>query len=175
VRALTALARLHLPPESNPWSGVAAFITAVAELDAADDAYRTTIGACLPAAKAQTVLAALTEFRSGAAQIRARVRLAVDYGDFDPLDAFAPPLHGSHADSVRRASLTDAARGEVAGLRARVNEEIGALLERAEIEALLTAKRSRNAAFDRILRSALPASAGDKLATQLLLVVDGWY
>jgi hypothetical protein len=174
VRALAALARLHLSAESDARSCVAAFITAAAELDAADEAYRAAIGACLPAAKAQAVLGALAEFRSRTAHVRAHVRQAVDYGDFDPLDAFAPPLMGSHGDSVRRSSLTDAARAEVAALRARVNDEIGARLERAEIEALLAAKRTRNAAFDRILRSALP-SAGDKLATQLLLLVDGWY
>jgi hypothetical protein len=121
------------------------------------------------------VLEALTAFRSTTAQIRARVRSAFDHGDFDPLDTYAPDMPGSHGESVRRASVTDAARGEVAALRASLNEAIAALLERDEIVRLIAAKRVRNAAFDRSVRAALPAAAGDKLATQLLLLVDGWY
>jgi hypothetical protein len=151
------------------------FARAVSELDAADAAYRSAIGAALPAAKARAVLEALTSFRSDTAQIRADVRSAFGFGDFDPLDTYAPDLPGSHGESVRRASVTDGARGEVAALRTSVNEKIAALLERAEIERLIAAKRVRNAAFDRSVRAALPKAAGDKLATQLLLLVDGWY
>jgi hypothetical protein len=121
------------------------------------------------------VLAALTSFRARAQEIRADVRRTIAFGDFDPLDTYAPDMPGSHGESVRRASITDGARGEVAALRSRLNEELAGLLDRAEIERLITAKQARNAAFDRSVRAALPASAGDKLATQLLLLVDGWY
>ncbi|MGD0474778.1 MAG: hypothetical protein ABSB70_16410 [Candidatus Velthaea sp.] len=151
------------------------FAATVAAFDEADAAYRTAIGAMLPSGKARAVLTALAEFRQQVAQIRARVRSTVGCGDFDPLDTYAPQLPGSHGDSVRRSSATDAARSEAAALRARVNEEIAAHLDRDEIERLIEAKRTRNAAFDRSLRAALTDAAGDKLATQLLLLVDGWY
>jgi hypothetical protein len=175
ARALAARTAAQLPTEWNREECVAAFAAVVAELDAADDAYQAAIGAHLSASKAQATLAALADFRLRVGDIRARVRSAVDYGDFDPLDTYVPTPRGSHGDAVRAASATDAARGEVAYMRARVNEQIGALLEREDIEQLTTAKRARNAAFDRSLRAALPARVTDKLATQLLLLVDAWY
>jgi len=152
-----------------------AFEPVVAELDAADSAYRATIGVVLPASKARAVLEALTSFRARAAEIRDQVRRAFDFGDFDPLDTYAPDMPGSHGESVRRSSSTDGARGEVTALRNRLNAELVDVLDRAEIERLIAAKQVRNAAFDRSVRAALPPSTSDKLATQLLLLVDGWY
>ena len=152
-----------------------AFEPVVAELDAADSAYRATIGVVLPASKARAVLEALTSFRARAAEIRDHLRRAFDFGDFDPLDTYAPDMPGSHGESVRRSSSADGARGEVAALRDRLNAELSELLERAEIERLIAAKQVRNAAFDHSVRAALPPSTSDKLATQLLLLVDGWY
>jgi hypothetical protein len=166
---------------SQPSPSAAAVVTAaafervVAEFDVADEVYRAAIGALLPAAKARAVLAALASFRARAGEVRSQVRGAIDFGDFDPLDTYAPDMPGSHGEGVRRASITDGARGEVAALRSRLNEELAALLERDEIERLIAVKQVRNAAFDRSVRAALPPPAGDKLATQQLLLVDGWY
>jgi nucleotide-binding universal stress UspA family protein len=175
VRALTARVRPQLPPGTDLAAVAAGLAQAVAGLDAADAAYRAAIDTLLPAAKARAVLEALTSFRTRGAEIRADVRRAVDFGDFDPLDTYAPDRPGSHGESVRRASFTDSARGEVAALRVRLNEELAAVLERVEIERLVAAKQVRNAAFERHVRAALPPVASDKLATQLLLLVDGWY
>jgi len=159
----------------NAAAAAAAFENVVLELDAADEAYRAAIGTLLPAAKARAVLSALAAFRARADEVRSQVRGTIQFGDFDPLDTYAPDMPGSHGEGVRRASITDGARGEVAALRSRLNEELAGLLDRAEIERLIAAKQVRNAAFDRSVRAALPPSAGDKLATQLLLLVDGWY
>jgi hypothetical protein len=167
--------RSQISVAPNVASSAGAFEPVVAELDAADAAYRAAIGAILPTAKAHAVLEALTSFRARAAEVRAEVRRAFDFGDFDPLDTYAPDMPGSHGESVRRSSSTDGGRAEVAALRSRLNAQLAELLERAEIERLIAAKGVRNAAFDRSVRAALPPSAGDKLATQLLLLVDGWY
>lgn len=174
ARALAARIRAQHRPESGD-TAPTAFAAVVGELDAADADYRAAIGTLLPADKARAVTAALMSFRTRAAQIRAEAGRAAGYGDFDPLDTYAPEFSGSHGDSVRRASITDGARAEVAALRAGLNEQLFALLERAEVERLIAAKARRNAAFDRIVRAALPGSASDKLATQVLLLVDGWY
>jgi hypothetical protein len=48
-------------------------------------------------------------------------------------------------------------------------------LDKIEIERLIEAKRLRNAAFDRAIRAAMPGGTSDQLATNLLLLADGWY
>jgi hypothetical protein len=175
ARAIAARVTSQLAPGIDHAALGPLCVRAVAELGAADGAYHAAIGAILPAAKARTVLAALTGFRSRVAEIRAGVRLTADFGDYDPLDTYVPALHGSHADSVRRAGATDAARSEVAQLRQRVNAEIIALLEPGEIEQLVAAKRIRNAAFDRSVRMVIPDVGAEKLAVAVLQLIDGWY
>ena len=114
-------------------------------------------------------------FRAEVADLRERTRVAAGYGDFDPLDTYVPSLAVSHAEAVRAANTADLARGEVASLRARVNARIAALLSADEIAELTAAKRLRQAAFDRAIREAVPAGIGDRVATQLMLLADGWY
>jgi hypothetical protein len=40
---------------------------------------------------------------------------------------------------------------------------------------LIEAKRVRNAAFDRAVRDVVPPGTTDQLATNLMLLADGWY
>jgi hypothetical protein len=151
------------------------FVPAVARLDKADQEYRAAIDRLLPKAKARELLAAMASFRAEVNELRERTRTASGYGDFDPLDIYVPTLSVSHAQAVRSANIADLARGEVVELRAKVNVRIGALLERTEIEQLTEAKRARNAAFDRAIRDVMPLGTSDRLATQLMLLADGWY
>lgn len=151
------------------------FVPAVARLDKADHEYRAAIDRLLPKAKARELLAAMASFRAEVNELRERTRTAAGYGDFDPLDIYVPTLSVSHAQAVRSANIADLARGEVVELRAKVNVRIGALLERTEIERLTEAKRARNAAFDRAIRDVMPPGTSDRLATQLMLLADGWY
>ena len=117
----------------------------------------------------------MARFRADVATLRERARTTTEYGDFDPLDTYVPSIEASHAHAVRAANSADLARSEVARLRAQANGRIGELLERNEIEHLTEAKRARNAAFDRAVREALPPESGDRLATHLMLLADGWY
>ena len=159
----------------QPEALVANFTVAIEALDAADRAYRLAIEAALPAEKSHALLEAMTAFRNGVAEVRERTRGITAYGDFDPLDTYVPSIPASHAHAVRAANEADLARNEVAHRRAQVNAHVVASLDRAEIERLIEAKRVRNAAFDRAIRSAVPAGTSDQLATQLLLLADGWY
>jgi hypothetical protein len=151
------------------------FVAAVVQMDLADREYRTTIEQILPAPKARELLAAMASFRSSVSELRERTRATAGYGDFDPLDTYVPSLAVSHAQSVRSANVADLARGEVAEMRTEVNARIGALLEREDIERLTDAKRTRNAAFDRAIRDVVPTGTSDRLATELMLLADGWY
>ena len=117
----------------------------------------------------------MAAFRNGVAEVRKRTRALTAYGDFDPLDTYVPSIPASHADAVRAANEADLARTEVAHRRAQVNAHVAGLLDRAEIERLIAAKRVRNAAFDRAIRDAMPLGASDQLATNLLFLADGWY
>jgi hypothetical protein len=144
-------------------------------MDDADRAYRAAIEAQLPPAKSTALLQTMAQFRSNVAQLREQTRAATEYGDFDPLDTYVPSIPASHAHAVRAANTADLARGEVARLRAQANARIGELLERGEIERLTEAKRTRNAAFDRAIREALPSATSDQIATHLMLLADGWY
>lgn len=174
MRALAAYATARAPIEFD--DGLLAQLTqAVRQMDAADRAYRATIEARLPAAKAATLLQTMARFRADVAALRERTRATTEYGDFDPLDTYVPSIEASHAHAVRAANSADLARSEVARLRAQANTRIGELLERDEIDQLTEAKRARNAAFDRAVREALPPASGDKLATHLMLLADGWY
>jgi hypothetical protein len=174
VRAI--IARLHAASNLyvDPHVSAGALSAATAEFDVADAAYRQAIETNLPPHEARETLAALTAFRSRVSALRKAVR-SPEYIDLDPLDTYGPPATGSHAQAVRNNAATDAARAEVAALRAELNAKITGLLERIQIERLVEAKRVRNAAFDRSLRAALPPGTSDKLATQILLLVDGWY
>jgi len=109
------------------------------------------------------------------AAVRERTRVTTGYGDFDPLDTYVPSIPASHAHAVRAANTADIARGEVAQMRAQANARIGELLERDDIVRLTEAKRTRNAAFDRAIRDAVPAGTSDQIATHLMLLADGWY
>lgn len=167
ARALAALAAAG--------GASADFSAAVVRMNEADQAYGAAIERILPPDKARELLAAAAAFRAAVSDEREETRAATGYGDFDPLDTYVPALPVSHAASVRIAGAADAARARVARLRAEVNARIGGLLERDEIERLTQAKRLRNAAFDRAIRDAVPAGTSDRLATQLLLLADGWY
>jgi hypothetical protein len=147
----------------------------VERLDAADRAYRLAIEAALPPAKAHALLEAMTAFRNGVSEVRERTRMATNYGEFDPLDTYVPSIPASHAHAVRAANEADIARAEIAHRKAQVNAFVAESLDRTEIERLIEAKRVRNAAFDRAIRAAMPAGTGDQLATNLLLLADGWY
>jgi hypothetical protein len=175
ARALAARTAAQMPREFSYDALVRAFAEAVVQLDAADTVYRETIGEVLPELKARETIAAMGEYRSRIAGLREHLRSAAGYADFDPLDVYVPAPGGSHANAVRVASATDRARHEAAELRSQVNERVVRLLDRPEIERLTEAKRVRNASFDHILGAAMPPQTGDKLATQLLLLVDGWY
>jgi hypothetical protein len=174
VRALAAYATARAPIELD--ADLFAKLTgAVRQMDAADRAYRAAIETHLPPTKATSLLQAMALFRADVAALRERTRATTEYGDFDPLDTYVPAIDASHAHAVRAANTADLARSEVARLRAQANTRIGELLERDEIDHLTEAKRARNAAFDRAVREALPPAAGDKLATHLMLLADGWY
>jgi hypothetical protein len=175
ARSLAALACVRAPVEGTSEAIVEDFVPAVARLDKADQEYRAAIDRLLSKAKARELLAAMASFRAEVNEVRERTRTAAGYGDFDPLDIYVPTLSVSHAQAVRSANIADLARGEVVELRAKVNVRIGALLERTEIERLTEAKRARNAAFDRAIRDVMPLGTSDRLATQLMLLADGWY
>jgi hypothetical protein len=174
VRALAACASARAPIDLDD-AFLAKLTGAVQQMDAADRAYRAAIEAQLPPAKATPLLQAMATFRAGVAQLRERTRVTTEYGDFDPLDTYVPSIPASHAHAVRAANTADIARGEVAQMRAQANARIGELLERDEIVRLTEAKRSRNAAFDRAIRDAVPAGTSDQIATHLMLLADGWY
>ena len=148
---------------------------AVRAMDAADRDYRAAIGTILPGAAARALLEAMDSFRARAAQIREQVRAAAPFGDFDPLDTYVPAFGGTHADAVRAANVADRARDEVARVRSEANARMGALLDAGQTERLIAAKRTRNAAFDRAIRAAVPPGVGDRLATQLVQLAEGWY
>ena len=174
-RALAALAHAHGTVEASIEALSDGFSAAVERMDEADRTYRAEIERILPQPKAHELLAAMAAFRASVAELRERARAATGYGEFDPLDTYAPALPGSHAQSVRSASIADQARGEVARMRAEVNGHLGALLDKIEIDHLTEAKRARNAAFDRAIRDVAPTGASDRLATHLMLLADGWY
>lgn len=174
-RALAALAEARVQTETDRETLVAAFTAAVERLDAADRAYRVAIEAALPAEKAHALLAAMTAYRNGVAEVRERTRGITNYGDYDPLDTYVPSIPASHAHAVRAANEADLARAEVAHRRAQVNAHVAESLDKAEIERLIEAKRVRNAAFDRAIREAVPSGTSDQVATNLLLLADGWY
>jgi hypothetical protein len=175
ARALTALAYARTPIEGDREALLARLEVAVAMMEDADRAYREAIERILPPDRAREMLLAIAAFRSEISQVRERVRSAAVYSDFDPLDTYVPFFPGSHADAVRAANLGDRAREHVANLRAGVNAQIGALLDPSEVERLMEAKRARNAVFDRAIREAVPSEVSDRLATQLMLLADGWY
>ena len=174
MRALAAFAAARAPVDIDD-TLLERLTGAVRRMDDADRAYRATIEAQLPAAKATSLLQAMALFRSNVAQLREQTRLTTEYGDFDPLDTYVPSIPASHAHAVRAANAADLARGEVARLRAQANGQIGELLERNEIERLTEAKRTRNAAFDRAIRAGMPAGTSDQIATHMMLLADGWY
>ena len=174
MRALAACASARAPIDVD--DGFLTVLTnAVRQMDEADRAYRAAIEAQLPAPKASSLLQAMARFRAGVAAVRERTRVATGYGDFDPLDTYVPAIAASHAHAVRAANAADVARNEVAQLRAQANAGIGELLDRDEIVHLTEAKRARNAAFDKAIRSAVPAGTSDGVATHLMLLADGWY
>jgi hypothetical protein len=175
ARALAACAAARAASDLDRESLIPAFTAAVVRLDDADHAYRAAIEAALPADKAHTLLEAMTAFRNGVAEVRERARAATAYGDFDPLDTYVPSIPASHAHAVRAANEADLARNDVAHRRAQVNAYVAESLDRAQIERLIEAKRVRNAAFDRAIRAAMPPGTSDQLATNLLLLADGWY
>jgi len=174
VRAILARLRAASSLDGDPDVLAGTLLAATAEFDAADAAYRRAVETNLPPHEARETLAALNAFRSRVRALREAVRWP-DHADVDPLDLYDPPATGSHGQAVRNAAATDAARAEVAALRARLNTQIGGMLDRVQIERLVAAKRIRNAEFDRSLRAALPPATSDKIATQILLLVDGWY
>ena len=174
MRALAACASARAPIEPEP-AFLGALTEAVRQMDAADRAYRGAIEAQLPPAKATPLLQTMAQFRNAVAAVREQAREATGYGDFDPLDTHVPAIEASHAHAVRAANTADLARGEVDRLRTQANARIGELLDRDEIERLTQAKRARNAAFDRAIRTALPPETSDQLATHLMLLADRWY
>ncbi len=174
MRALAACAAARAPIDLDA-ALLANLTVAVARMDEADRAYRAAIEAQLPPAKAAALLRTMAQFRAAVAALRERTRETTAYGDFDPLDTYVPSIPASHAHAVRAANTADIARGEVARLRAQANTSIGELLERDDIDRLTAAKRTRNAAFDRAIRDAVPAATSDQIATHLMLLADGWY
>ncbi len=129
----------------------------------------------MPAEKSHALLEAMTAFRNGVAELRERTRGVTNYGDYDPLDTYVPAIAASHAHAVRAANEADLARAEVTHRRQQINAHVAESLDKAEIERLIEAKRARNAAFDRAIRAAVPSGTSDQVATQLLLLADGWY
>ena len=154
---------------------MAAFAAAVERLDSADHAYRLAIESALAPETSHALLDAMTAFRNGVADVRERTRRTTNYGDYDPLDTYIPSIPASHAHATRAANEADIARAEVAQRRAQINAHVAESLEKHEIERLIEAKRVRNAAFDRAIRAAMPAGTSDQLATNLLLLAEGWY
>lgn len=198
---LAAVTRSRLGLESDEVELARAFVPAVAAMDEADRAYRRAIETTLPPDASAAMLSAMASFRARAHEVRENARREIgelyrkfgrDYGWFDPLDVYLPPTTGlSHADGTRVATMSDAARTEVAALRARVNETVTKRLEPAQLEALVAAKRRRADAFAealvRALHAALEPNAAvvphaavspahvDKTADQLARLADGWY
>ena len=192
---LAAVASSRLGLEGDEAELGRALVPAVAAFDEADRAYRRAIESTLPPDASAAMLSAMASFRARAHEVRENARHDIgelyrkygrEYGWFDPLDTYLPPTTGlSHADGTRVATMSDAARSEVAALRARVNETVTAQLQPAQIETLVAAKRERNDAFTRTIartlhaavarHSMLPAAAIDKAADQLVRLAEGWY
>lgn len=189
--AAAASARLRLPDEAHARLQIA-FTDAVAELDAADRAYRSSIEHTLPHDLAHKMLSAMAAFRECAHQTReqavhemreiyARYNRPWDW--LDPLDP-APMLpHGlSHADGTRIATISDRARSQVDTLRTQANESVLHDLTAEHVEAIRAAKTQRRDRFQVILRAALEKGAGaletpdmEKTAAHLVTLADGWY
>jgi hypothetical protein len=174
ARALAALtqARTSLDDRARL---LAAYTRAVNAMDDADRAYQSAAERIVPGARGRDLLAATNAFRAQVAGVREQVRMRVPYGDFDPLDTYVPSFPGTHADAVRAANIGDGARDEVAHLRRDVNARIAGSLSPQETEALLEAKRARNAAFEAAIREAAPAEVSDRLVLQLAELAQGWY
>ena len=192
---LAAVASARLGLDEHEPELARAFVPAVAAMDEADRAYRAAIESTLSPDESAAMLSAMATFRARAHEVRERARREIgelyrkygrEYGRFDPLDVYLPPTPGlSHADGTRVATMSDAARSEVAGLRARVNEAVVARLPAPQLEALIAAKRRRRIAFEIALKRVLAAaatmratpseSAVDKAVDQLTHVADGWY
>lgn len=169
----------------------AAFVPAIALMDAADRAYRAAIESALDADDARAaVLEEMASFRRAVAGIREnaareiaqRYALAgIAYEAFDPLDGYVPPPRGlSHADGVRIADRADRAKAEVAALRRAANDRIAAHVG-SRTEAVIAAKRARNTAFAGALHAAaVPLAVGHTeaigpLVDALAALADGWY
>jgi hypothetical protein len=164
-------------------------------MDEADRAYRRAIESTLPPDASAAMLSAMATFRARAHEVREHARREIgelyrkygrEYGRFDPLDVYLPPTTGlSHADGTRVATMSDAARSEVAALRARVNETVTTRLEPAQLEALVAAKRRRRVAFECALKRELDSEVAphramtpaqiDKTVEQLTRLADAWY
>jgi hypothetical protein len=192
---LAAVASSRLALEEHEPELAHAFVPAVAAMDEADRAYRDAIESTLSADASAAMLSATASFRARAHDVRENARREVgelyrkygrDYGWFDPLDVYLPPTTGlSHADGTRVATMSDAARSEVAALRTRVNETLAARLQPAQLEALVAAKRRRRDAFESALKRALDAEVAphravtpaqiDNTVDQLTRLADGWY
>ncbi len=192
---LAAVASARLGLEEHEPELARAFVSAVAAMDEADRAYRRAIESTLAPDASAAMLSAMATFRARAHEVREHARREIgelyrkygrEYGRFDPLDVYLPPTTGlSHADGTRVATMSDAARSEVAALRARVNETVTTRLEPAQLEALVVAKRRRRVAFEIALRRVLAAtatmratpgeSAVDNAVDQLARLADGWY
>ena len=181
-----AASRLRLDARAPPLSE--AFVPAVGAMDAADRAYRRAIERTLSAEAAGAMLTAMATFRSDVHAIRERTRSEIDqlyrrsggsYGWFDPLDAAMPFATGlNHVDGMRAATIADTGRAEVAALRARVNDAVSSRLIPEQIDALMTAKRERRAAFERAIAGALATAtdaAPDAAVDHLAQLADGWY
>jgi len=192
---LAAVASSRLGLEGDEAELGRALVPAVAAFDEADRAYRRAIESTLSPDARAAMLSAMASFRARAHEVRENARHEIgelyrkygrEYGWFDPLDTYLPPTTGlSHADGTRVATMSDAARSEVAALRARVNETVTARLQPAQLEALVAAKRRRRDAFESALKravsaaavshAAVSASAVDKTVDQLTRLADGWY
>lgn len=192
---LAAVAASRLGLEDREPDIARAFVPAVAAMDEADRAYRSTIETTLPRDAGAAILSAMASFRARVHEVRENTRRDIgelyrkygrDYGWFDPLDVYLPPTAGlSHADGTRVATMSDSARSEVDALRARVNDAVIERLEPGQLEALVAAKRRRGDAFERALalalttqvdsNSATPATALDKTVDHLARLAGGWY
>ncbi len=192
---LAAVTASRLGLEEHEAEIARAFVPAVAAMDEADRAYRTAIEATLSRDASAAMLSAMASFRARAHDVRENARREIgelyrkygrEYGPFDPLDVYLPPTTGlSHADGTRVATMSDAARSEVNTLRTRVNENVAARLQPAQLDALVAAKRRRREAFETATKRALTAvvaalaatttEAVEKTVDQLARTADGWY
>jgi hypothetical protein len=194
---------LTLAATASSWLGIEehepelrdGFARAVAAMHEADREYRRTIEATLPPEDAGAMLSAMIAFRERVRQIRDRARgdigelyrrCGVSYGWFDPLGTFVPPTTGlSHADGTRVATASDAARSEVATLRAQVNAAVAKRLTSDQIDVLIAAKRRRAEAFEAALEEALEIALAphpaispperEKTLYRLTELTEGWY